>query len=215
MRVAYLLYDEFTMLDIVGPFQVFSSVPGFESLWVAAEAGPVSDHTRTGALVASMSLEQTLEADHRPDIVVVPGGLGTSKHLDGPEVEWIAKVHESTTWTTSVCTGSMLLAAAGLLDGVDATCHWAARDKLQALGATPSSKLVVINPELRIATSAGVSSGIDMALELVTHVRDTATAQAAQLSIEYDPQPPLNAGSPTTAPPELVELLKPALHELI
>jgi transcriptional regulator GlxA family with amidase domain len=205
------LYDEFTMLDIVGPFQVLSSVQDMEIVWVADQPGPVSDHTRTGSLTASASFDEI----QQPDIVVVPGGLGTTKHLDGPVVHWVRGVHPTTTWTTSVCTGSLLLAAAGLLEGRPATCHWAALDTLGEMGAEPTPQRVVIEREARIATAAGVSSGIDMALELVIELQGRPAAEAAQLAIEYDPQPPIDAGSPLKAPPETVELLRSLLGSTI
>jgi transcriptional regulator GlxA family with amidase domain len=211
MQVACVLYDEFTMLDIVGPFQVLSSVADMEIVWVAEAPGPVSDHTRTGSLTASAAFDDVPE----PDIVVVPGGLGTTKHLDGPVVDWVRAVHPTTTWTTSVCTGSLLLAAAGLLDGLAATCHWAALDVLGEMGAEPTLQRVVLRPGDRIATAAGVSAGIDMALELVVELRGRAAAEAAQLAIEYDPQPIIDAGSPLKAPPETVELLRSLLGSAI
>ncbi|MDX2382347.1 MAG: DJ-1/PfpI family protein [Acidimicrobiia bacterium] len=211
MQVACALYDEFTMLDIVGPFQVLSSVADMEIVWVAEQAGPVSDHTRTGSLGAAASFEEVL----RPDIVVIPGGLGTTKHLDGPVVEWVRAVHPTTTWTTSVCTGSLLLAAAGLLDGLAATSHWAALDTLGEMGAVPTLQRVVIDHQAHIATAAGVSAGIDMALELVIELQGRPAAEAAQLAIEYDPQPVIDAGSPLKAPPETVELLRTLLGAAI
>lgn len=211
MQVACALYDEFTMLDIVGPFQVLSSAPDMEVVWVAQAPGPVSDHTRTGSLTAAASFDEV----DRPDIVVVPGGLGTTKHLDGPVVEWVKAVHPTTTWTTSVCTGSLLLAAAGLLAGRAATCHWAALDTLGGMGAEPALQRVVIDRDARIATAAGVSSGIDMALELLIELKGRPAAEAAQLAIEYDPQPVIDAGSPLKAPPETVELLRSLLGSAI
>ena len=211
MQVACVLYDEFTMLDIVGPFQVLSSTPGMEIVWVADTPGPVSDHTRTGSLTATASFDDVPS----PDIVIVPGGLGTTKHVDGPVVDWVRAVHPTTTWTTSVCTGSLLLAAAGLLDGLAATCHWAALDVLAEMGAEPTLERVVLHPGVRIATAAGVSSGIDMALELVVELQGRPAAEAAQLAIEYDPQPITDAGSPLKAPPETVELLRSLLGAAI
>lgn len=204
MQIACVLYDEFTMLDIVGPFQMLSALGGSETIWVAEEAGPVSDHTRTGALVASHALADVPS----PDIVVVPGGMNTSAHLDGPVVEWLKQVHPTTTWTTSVCTGSMLLGSAGLLDGLEATCHWAALDRLPTWGATPTLKRVVFNADKRIVTAAGVSSGIDMGLALIAEIEGIESAEAIQLALEYDPQPLTDSGSPEKAAPELVEALR-------
>lgn len=211
MQVACALYDEYTMLDIVGPFQVLSSAPGMEMVWVAEEVGPVSDHTRTGSLTASATFAEIT----KPDIVLVPGGLGTTKHLDGPVVEWIKAVHPTTTWTTSICTGALLMASAGLLDGLTATTHWASMDTLAGLGAEPTGQRVVMHPDQRIATAAGVSSGIDMALELLIALQGEDSARAVQLALEYDPQPPTDAGSPEKAGPELVEMLGKFLADAV
>jgi transcriptional regulator GlxA family with amidase domain len=211
MQVACVLYDEFTMLDIVGPFQVLSSVADMEIVWVAEAAGPVSDHTRTCSLTAAAAFDDV----RSPDIIIVPGGLGTTKHVEGPVVDWVKSVHPTTTWTTSVCTGSLLLAAAGLLEGREATSHWAALDTLGEMGAVPTLQRVVLDRSARIATAAGVSAGIDMALELVIEIQGRPAAEAAQLAIEYDPQPVIDAGSPLKAPPETVELLRSLLGSAI
>jgi transcriptional regulator GlxA family with amidase domain len=203
MQIAYLLYDRFTALDITGPHDVFNSVPGNESVFVAEQAGPVRNESDTLSLVADASLEEVTS----PDIVVVPGGFGNRMLLEHePLHAWIRDVHETSTWTTSVCTGALLLAAAGLLDGVPATTHWLARDRLAELGAKPVPDRVVEHG--KIVTAAGVSSGIDMALHLVQKINGPEVAQAVQLGIEYDPQPPLDAGSPEKAPPEIVELVR-------
>src|SRR5262249_54367222 len=157
--VAYLLYDRFTSLDITGPYEVLSNVPGSESVFVAERAGPVRNEHGTLALVADRSLDDVTA----PDVIVVPGGFGIRSVLDRePLLAWLRQVHETTTWTTSVCTGALLLAAAGLLDGVQATTHWLARDTLASLGAIPVPDRVVRRG--KIITAAGVSSGIDMAL---------------------------------------------------
>jgi transcriptional regulator GlxA family with amidase domain len=202
MQVAYLLYDRFTALDIIGPHDVFNSVPGNESIFVAEERGPVRNESDTLSMVADAALEEIPS----PDIVVVPGGFGNRMLLEHePLHEWIRGVHETSTWTTSVCTGSLLLAAAGLLDGAPATTHWLARDVLAELGAEPVPDRIVEHG--KIVTAAGVSSGIDMALHLVSTINGPEVAQAVQLGIEYDPQPPHDAGSPEKAPPEVVELV--------
>jgi transcriptional regulator GlxA family with amidase domain len=207
MQVAYLLYDRFTALDITGPHDVFNSVPGNESIFVAEQAGPVRNESDTLSLVADASLQEVTS----PDIVVVPGGFGNRILLEHePLHEWIRGVHETSTWTTSVCTGSLLLAAAGLLDGVPATTHWLARDLLAELGAEAVPDRVVEHD--KIITAAGVSSGIDMALHLVKRINGPEVAQAVQLGIEYDPEPPLDAGSPEKAPPEIVELVRAAFE---
>lgn len=193
MKIACVLYDRFTILDIVGPFQVFSSLPGAEVWWVADRAGPIADHTGMASLTATHTFDQVAD----PDLVIVPGGIGTERLIpDHAVIPWLVDVHQRTQWTTSVCTGSLLLAAAGLLDGREATCHWLMLDHLGTLGAVPTGQRVVMHPEERIVTSAGVSSGIDMGLTLVAHMHGEAMAEAIQLAIEYDPQPPTDAGSP-------------------
>ena len=202
MQIAYLLYERFTALDITGPHDVFNSVPGNEAIFVAEKPGPVRNESDTLSLVADASLEEVTS----PDIVVVPGGFGNRILLEHePLHDWIRTVHETSSWTTSVCTGSLLLAAAGLLDGAPATTHWLARDVLAELGAKPVPDRVVEHG--KIVTAAGVSSGIDMALTLVTKINGPEVAQAVQLGIEYDPQPPHDAGAPEKASPEIVELV--------
>jgi transcriptional regulator GlxA family with amidase domain len=205
VQVAYLLYDRFTALDITGPHEVLNFVPGNESIFVAEQAGPVRNESDTLSLVADASIEQVTS----PDILVVPGGFGTRALLDHePLLDWIRQVHDTTTWTTSVCTGALLLAAAGILDGVPATTHWYNRDLLAELGAKPVPDRVVEHG--KIVTAAGVSSGIDMALHLVQRINGTEVAQAVQLGIEYDPEPPLDAGSPEKAPKPIVDLVAAA-----
>ena len=207
MQIAYLLYDRFTALDITGPHDVLNSVPGNESIFVAEKAGPVRNESDTLSLVADASLDEV----PNPDVLVVPGGYGTRALLDhDPLLEWIRGVHRTSTWTTSVCTGALLLAAAGLLDGAPATTHWAARGLLAELGAKPVAERVVEHG--RIVTAAGVSAGIDMALGLVQKMNGEEVAQAVQLGIEYDPDPPLDAGSPEKAPKPIVEVVTAAFE---
>jgi transcriptional regulator GlxA family with amidase domain len=209
MQVAYLLYDRFTALDIVGPYEVLSSVPGNESVFVAERAGPVRNERGTLALVADRSLEEV----PAPDVIVVPGGFGTRPLLDHePLLTWLRQAHETATWTTSVCTGALLLAAAGMLDGVPATTHWLARDMLAALGAVPVPDRVV--RQGKIITAAGVSAGIDMALRLTQLTWGEDVAQAIQLGIEYDPEPPFDVGSPEKAPAPIVEIVTAAFTAL-
>jgi transcriptional regulator GlxA family with amidase domain len=207
MKIAYLLYDRFTALDITGPHEVLNSVPGNESIFVAEQAGPVRNESDTLSLVADASLEEVPS----PDILVVPGGYGTRALLDHePVLGWIRDVNETSTWTTSVCTGALLLAAAGLLEGAPATTHWLARDLLGELGAKPVPERVVEHG--KIVTAAGVSAGIDMALWLVQRINGGDIAKAVQLGIEYDPEPPLDAGSPEKAPQPIVELVTAAFR---
>jgi len=205
MQVAYLLYDRFTALDVTGPHDVLNSVPVTESVFVAEEAGPVRNESDTLSLVADASIAEVTE----PDIVVVPGGFGTRALLEHePLLDWLRGVHETSTWTTSVCTGTLLLAAAGLLEGKRATTHWLARDLLAQLGAEPVPDRVV--REGKVVSAAGVSSGIDMALWLTREIWGTEVAQAVQLGIEYDPEPPLDAGSPEKAPKPVVDMVSAA-----
>jgi transcriptional regulator GlxA family with amidase domain len=207
MQIAYLLYDRFTALDITGPHEVLNSVPGNESIFVAENRGPVRNESDSLSLVADASLAEV----PNPDVLVVPGGYGTRALLEHePLLGWIREVHETTTWTTSVCTGGLLLAAAGLLDGTPATTHWLARDLLAQLGAKPVAERVVEHG--KIVTAAGVSAGIDMALTLVQRINGDEVAQAVQLGIEYDPEPPLDSGSPEKAPEPIVELVTAAFE---
>ena len=201
MQIALALYPNFTMLDIVGPFQVLVDVPGNDVFFVAAEPGFVTDHTGRSGIVASKSFADV----PAPDVVVVPGGLGDTE-LQPELVDWLRAVHPTTTWTTSVCTGAIYLAAAGILDGVDATTHWARKRALETLGAHYTLERVVERG--KVITAAGVSSGIDMGLVLVDRMMGSDMAQLIQLAIEYDPQPPFDAGSPAKAPAALVELVQ-------
>jgi putative intracellular protease/amidase len=200
MQIALALYPKFTMLDIVGPFQVLVDVPGHDVAFVAAEKGLVPDHTGRSGLIATKAFNDM----PAPDVIVIPGGMNDD--VDDPVVDWIRQVHPTATWTTSVCTGSLFLAAAGLLDGLDATCHWQRAKRLEELGARYTEERVVTRG--KVITSAGVSSGIDMALTLLDHLDGPLIAQAIQLAIEYDPQPPFNAGSPSKAPADVVELVQ-------
>jgi len=203
MRVAIPLYEQFTALDAVGPFEVLARIPGTEVTWLGPEAGPVT--TDNGlALVADAAYEEVPD----PDVLVVPGGYGTDTGALDDErlVGWIRRAHETSDWTTSVCTGSLLLAAAGVLDGLDATTHWLDVETLERLGAKPASARVVERG--KVITAAGVSSGIDMGLLLAARIAGPEVAQAIQLGIEYDPQPPFDAGSTEKAAPEIVELVR-------
>ncbi|MGI5160148.1 DJ-1/PfpI family protein [Microbispora sp. CA-102843] len=195
MNIVIPLYPRFTALDAVGPYTVLAFAPGCTVTFVAAELGPVLDDRGSLSLAATASYDD-LPA---PDVVVVPGGPGTIEALSDSELlGWIARAHERTRWTTSVCSGSFLLGAAGLLKGRRATTHWGWLDQLAGFGAEPVSERVVIDG--KVVTAAGVSSGIDMALTLLAEMRDEETAQAVQLAIEYDPRPPFEAGNPKTAP---------------
>jgi transcriptional regulator GlxA family with amidase domain len=203
VQIAIPLYDGVDALDAVGPYGVLSRLPGAEITFVAAERGPKRD-ARGLALVADRALSEL----SRPDVIVVPGGRGSRTSAGEEIVEWIRTAHASTRWTTSVCTGSLLLGAAGVLDGLRATSHWLHLDRLRELGAEPTSERVV--REGKVITAAGVSSGIDMALTLAALEAGDDVAQAIQLAIEYDPQPPFDAGSPSKAPGHVVERVRAA-----
>lgn len=203
MEIAILIFEKLTALDAIGPYEVLRSMPDSTVRFVAREPGPVRTDTGSLALVADYALEDV----SAPDILVVPGGPGQTALMDDQRVlAWIRRVHETTRWTTSVCTGSLVLAGAGLLKGLRATTHWLAMDVLRELGAEPTLERVV--RQGKIITAAGVSAGIDMALRLVALERGEEMAQAIQLAIEYDPQPPFDAGSPEKAPPAVVERLR-------
>ncbi len=203
MDIAILLYDRLTALDAVGPYEVLSRLPDATVTFVAEQPGPKRTDTDRLALVADASLAELAA----PDIVLVPGGPGQSALMDGgPVHDWLRAAHETSTWTTSVCTGSLILAAAGLLEGRRATSHWLALEELGRLGADAVGGRVVFDG--KIVTAAGVSAGIDMALALAARVANDQVAQAIQLGIEYDPQPPFDAGSPQTAPAEIVAAVR-------
>lgn len=203
MNIAILLYEKFTALDAIGPYEVLSRLPGASVAFVGAEPGPV----RTDNGMLTLLAEHSLDDVPQPDVVLVPGGPGeVAARAGGAALDWLRHADRTSTWTTSVCTGSLILAAAGLLDGRRATTHWLAFDELRRLGAEPVDERVVFDGKL--VTAAGVSAGIDMALALAARIAGDAVAQAIQLGIEYDPQPPFDAGSPHRAPAEIVELLR-------
>jgi len=203
MRIAILLYDRFTALDAVGPYEVLGRLPGAEVTFVAERPGLVRTDTRRLAVNADAALADL----PRPEIVLVPGGPGQVALMeDGPVHGWLRAADEHSAWTTSVCTGSLILAAAGLLDGRRATSNWQALEQLRDLGADVVEERVVFDGKL--ATSAGVTAGIDMALALAGRIAGEAVAQAIQLGIEYDPEPPFDAGSPATAPASIVEAVR-------
>lgn len=203
MQIAILLYERFTALDAIGPYEVLSRLSGAEVIFTAERPGPVRTDTGMLAVTADAALA---DVPH-PDIVLVPGGPGNEAQMDdGPVRRWLRAADAASGWTTSVCTGSLILAAAGLLTGRRATSHWLALDRLEALGARPVSERVVIDG--KYVTAAGVSAGIDMALALSGRIAGATMAQAIQLMIEYDPRPPYTAGSPSSAPPDLVTSMR-------
>ncbi|OBI45395.1 DJ-1/PfpI family protein [Mycobacterium sp. E796] len=190
--VAIPLFPRFTALDAVGPYEVLQRIPSIEVVFVGHRRGEV--RTENGML--GVACDAAFDEVGAPDVVVVPGGIGTRQLIHDDAIRtWLRSVHPNTTFTTSVCTGALLLAAAGLLDGLTATTHFSAADFLNELGARYVPERVVEHLSQRIITAAGVSSGIDMALRLVELLVDREAAQAAQLLIEYDPQPPFDSGS--------------------
>jgi transcriptional regulator GlxA family with amidase domain len=205
MRIAILVFDRLTALDAIGPYEVLSRLPGTELRFVATEPG--LKRTDTGALGVQADLALGELAD--PDVVVVPGGAGSRPLMEDAHVlDWLRAAHERSTWTTSVCTGALVLGAAGILEGRRATTHWAFLERLAELGAETVSERVV--EDGKVMTAAGVSAGIDMALTLAARIAGDGVAQAIQLGIEYDPRPPFDAGSPAKAPPEAIELVRAA-----
>jgi transcriptional regulator GlxA family with amidase domain len=203
VKIAIPIFDKVTALDAVGPYEVLSRLPGAELTFVGFEPGPVKTDNR----MLSLHVETALEDFADPDIVVVPGGFGTRALMtDSFMLEWVRQVHRTSEWTTSVCTGSLVLGAAGLLDGLEATTHWAAMETLAKTGAKPTARRVV--QQGKIVTAAGVSSGIDMALFLAGQIAGDTVAQAIQLGIEYDPEPPYDSGSPDKAPTDVVEFVR-------
>jgi transcriptional regulator GlxA family with amidase domain len=204
VQIAIPLFDGLTALDAVGPYEVLSRPPGWDVVFVAEEPGAKRTDNRLLALTADTALADV----ERPDIVVVPGGVGTRSGANDGVVDWVRAVHEQTKWTTSVCTGSLMLGKAGVLDGLRATSHWMWLDALREYGAEPTLERVV--EDGKVITAAGVSSGIDMALRLLQIELGDEIAQAVQLGIEYDPQPPLDAGSPEKAPQAIVDLVRRA-----
>jgi transcriptional regulator GlxA family with amidase domain len=203
VNTAIALYDRFTALDAIGPYEVLSRLPGATVTFVAADRGPVRTDNGFLTVVAECALEE-LSA---PDVLLVPGGPGeVAERAGGPMLEWLREADRTSAWTTSVCTGSLVLGAAGLLEGRRATTHWLALEELARLGAVAVAERVVIDG--KIVTGAGVSAGIDMALTLAAQIAGEDVAQAIQLGIEYDPEPPFDAGSPAKAPERIVRMLR-------
>jgi transcriptional regulator GlxA family with amidase domain len=203
MEVAIVTFDGITSLDAIGPYEVLWRLPGARVRFVASEPGIKSDDN--GAF--GLRVEHSLDDAPRPDVVLVPGGLGRDEAMDDEALlDWLREVHAHSLWTASVCTGSLILGAAGLLRGLRATSHWRSLERLHRFGAEPTSGRVV--EDGKVITAAGVSSGVDMALLLAERLVSRQVAEAIQLSIEYDPEPPFDAGSPEKAAPEVVERVR-------
>jgi len=189
-QIAFVLYPGFTALDFIGPYDVLRNLPGSEVRFVWHEPGPVTADSGVLVVGATHSFDETPS----PEVIVVPGGMSTFEHAqDQKLLDWIRKAHESSVWTTSVCSGSLILAASGLLRGRRATSHWMVVPMLRTFGVTPISDARIVRAG-RIVTAAGVSAGIDLGLWLAAELGGEAQAKAIQLAIEYDPQPPFDAG---------------------
>jgi putative intracellular protease/amidase len=202
MQIAAVLFERLTALDLIGPYEVLQRLPGATVTFVGHRRGEV----RTDNGFLGLTVDATFDELPHPDVVVVPGGVGTRALLeDEPVLAWLRAAHETSRYTTSVCTGSLVLGAAGLLEGLTATTHWANLEMLREFGAEPTSERVVEHLDRRIITAAGVSSGIDMALRLSELLVDDIAAMAMQLMIEYDPQPPFDAGAVAKADQRVVE----------
>ena len=203
MEIAILVYPRFTALDAVGPYEVFSRLPGARVTFVAEHAQAYRTDTGQLALLADATLDEL----PTPEMLIVPGGPGQAAMMeDGPVHAWLRAADAGSTWTASVCTGSLILAAAGLLVDKRATSNWQALDELRGLGVEVVPERVVFDG--KYATSAGVTAGLDMALSLAAKIAGEQVAQAIQLGLEYDPQPPFEAGSPEKAPVEIVEAVR-------
>jgi putative intracellular protease/amidase len=202
MQIAIVLYPGVTALDAIGPYEFLRSLPGAEVRFVGPEPGPVV--ADSGVLF--LGITHTYAETPRPDIVLVPGsGPCTATAMaDEDLLDWLRQVHETTRWTTSVCTGALILAAAGILAGKPATTHWTVQRALSAFGAEPRKEDRIVRAG-KVATAAGVSAGLDLGLWLVGEIAGRDHAEIVQLYIEYDPQPPFDAGHPTKARKETVD----------
>ncbi len=202
MEIVFLFYDGMTALDVVGPHEILCRLPGAKVLRVAKYVGPIS--TDSGLELAA---EYAFSDVSRADVLVVPGAGSATTLSKYPEIlAWIRSIHETTTWTVSVCTGSLILGAAGLLSGLRATTHWAVFDRLGIWGAEPTKARIV--EDGKVITAAGVSAGIDLALTLTEKIAGRSFAESLQLGIEYDPMPPFDVGSPEKANPIILEGLR-------
>lgn len=198
MKIVALIYPDYTMLDMIGPLEVLSMIPGAEISVVSKVSGVVWPDHQVLPVIAPYGIDAITSAD----ILLIPGGPGCVAVSDDEEiVEWVRSIHKTTSLTCSVCTGSLILGAAGLLEGLPATTHWTTLPLLEGYGATPVSDRWVRSG--KVMTAAGVSAGIDMALELVREIAGEKVARAAQLALEYDPHPPLDSGNHLAAPDEV------------
>jgi transcriptional regulator GlxA family with amidase domain len=208
MQIVFLFYEGMTALDAIGPHEILSRLPGVSVKRVAKSAGKIN--TDSGVIIEA---EETFTQVSLADVLFIPGAGNATTLQQYPEIlDWIRSIHAKTTWTTSVCTGSLILGAAGILSGIKATTHWAALDRLHKWGAEPISERIVQSG--KIITAAGVSAGIDMALTLAAKISGERVAKTLQLGIEYDPQPPFDVGSSEKADPEIRDPLRKRMVEL-
>jgi cyclohexyl-isocyanide hydratase len=202
LQIGLLVFPRLTQLDLTGPVQVFSSVPGAKVHLIWKRIEPVPSDS-----VLTLTPTMTFADCPQLDVICVPGGFGTDELINDEEVlDFLRRQAAGAKYITSVCTGSLVLGAAGLLKGYRATTHWSAIEALALFGATPTRTRVCIDRN-RI-TGGGVTAGIDFALTLVAMLVDRTTAEAIQLRLEYNPAPPFNSGSPDTAPAEVLALMK-------
>jgi transcriptional regulator GlxA family with amidase domain len=209
LEIAILLYPGATGLDAVGPWEVFSRMPNTVVRFVGKKTGCIT--AEGGGLM--LGITHTIDETPSPDIVVVPGGTTTpSEMVDDEILAWLRKVHETTIWTVSVCTGALILSAAGILKGLPATTHWYKMGALRIMGAKPEPEERIVQTG-RIVTAAGVSAGIDMALSLAGQIAGREWAEAIQLTIEYDPRPPFDAGHIRKASERVRKLAREMMDE--
>jgi transcriptional regulator GlxA family with amidase domain len=202
MKIVILLFDNYTALDVVGPYEVLSRLPSAKILFTGIEKKEYKD-----SLGLKILADYTLDEISEADILLIPGGFGIDNLLNNKKIiDWIQRIDATTAWTVSVCSGSILLAAAGLLNGKNCTTHWRRKEQLKKYNVVIKDERYVHDG--KIVTSAGVSAGIDMALYLISKIVNDKFAMAIQLAIEYDPAPPFDSGSPAKAPAEIVNKLK-------
>ena len=195
-QIAIVLYPGLTALDALGPYEVLKMLPDAEIRFVAHEPGPITTDRGVLTIGATHSFDET----PTPYLLLIPGSEANTATAMADEklIAWIKKAHQTSTYTTSVCSGALVLAGAGLLDGLPATTHWAAQSQLTRFGATPMRNDRIVRAG-KVWTAAGVSAGIDLAFALFGEIAGQEEAEIAQLIIEYDPKPPFNAGHPSKA----------------
>ncbi|HEX5705573.1 MAG TPA: DJ-1/PfpI family protein [Pyrinomonadaceae bacterium] len=210
MKVAILLYDGVTALDAIGPYETLALLPDVQIQFVAKEKGPKKTDNGFLQLTADYAFADVTSAD----VLVVPGSANSTRIQmeDDATLNWLREIHSTTKWTTSVCSGSLILAGAGLLKGLKATTHWFALDMLKMFGAEPVQERMV--QQGKVVTAAGVSAGLDMALFLAAEIAGAEVAKSIQLVMEYDPAPPFDSGSIGKASPEVVNAARDCMARL-